>query len=397
MKRGAWHQFGDRSQKLVREQLEHGQGVGVIISPRDLTRNKAIEYAQEYHKLGADVLIDQQFYVPGFSNKKLATYPIDECRMTVSRLNSITDEELTKLITALQSIHGDLQADGLIAPAVVYEAGRTDIIKLNARLFRAAKQVGGNLGIPTYATVMLGRSVTSSSQTIDPILSRATSLDADGWYYGFEFGDERVPSARDPVLRCCSTGLTLACTGKPVLHAYAALLALLSFGFGATGAAVGHSQNLWQFTRDRWEPPTAEGGGGEAPPRFFSRSLWGTIIYPDETAQLSATLRSQVLTHSPFSTPVASNTQWSRWDTNKHLVNVICSTVTHIAETKDARENSKAAMTLLQSAVNLHSDIAATGLTLRDNTNVYQENWRAATEELREGYSGDFDYLGLLD
>lgn len=62
MKRGVWHQFGDRSQKLALEQLEQGVGVGVVISPRDLAQNKAIEYAPQYRAAGGDVLYDPQFY-----------------------------------------------------------------------------------------------------------------------------------------------------------------------------------------------------------------------------------------------------------------------------------------------------------------------------------------------
>ena len=81
-------------------------------------------------------------------------------------------------------------------------------------------------------------------------------------------------------------------------------MGLLSFGFGSTGAAVGHSQNLWKFSRDRWEPPVEQGGGGNAPPRFFSSALWGTIVYPDETALLSNELRAQILTPSQFCGPV---------------------------------------------------------------------------------------------
>ena len=36
MRRGAWHQFGDRSQRLVLEQLQGGVGVGAIIAPATL-------------------------------------------------------------------------------------------------------------------------------------------------------------------------------------------------------------------------------------------------------------------------------------------------------------------------------------------------------------------------
>lgn len=398
MNRGAWHQFGDRSQKLALEQLEQGAGVGVIISPRDLPHHLAIEYSQQYHHLGVEVLIDQQFYVPGYTNAKLESYPVNNFRQTVSQLNAITDEELKGLTGDLESVHSDLAANGVIAPAVVYEAGRGDIVQLNARLFEAAKTVGKNLNIPTYATVMLGQSVTSATRTIDSILSHATSLDPDGWYYGFEFSArQRVPSTRDAILRCCSAGLELACTGKPVLHAFAGPLGILSLGFGATGIGVGHSQNLWQFSRSRWEEPSGEGGGGDAPPRFFSNSLWGTIIYPDESIQLPPDLRDAVLTpSSPFSAPVFSNVAWSRWDANKHLVYVLCNTIGELANEHDPRENGNQALSLLDSAVKLHAKIAESGLSLKDDTSAYQSNWHAAMQELLDKRSDEFDYLDLL-
>jgi hypothetical protein len=399
MRRGPWHQFGDKSQRLVIEQLQQGAGVGVILSPRDLPMPKAIEFAQRYHGLDASVLIDQQFYVPHFRNPKLDSYPIRQSLTTTTQLLQTTDSDLATLATDLYAINSALSADGLIAPALVYEAGRSDIVQLNARLFSAAKQAGDELGIPTYATVIIGNSAIASNQTINEILSHATSLNSAGFYYSFEFSPERIPSSRDSVLKCCTAGLTLACTGLPVLHAYAGPMALLSLGFGATGAAIGHSQNLWRFPRSRWAPPPGQGGGGKAPPRFFSHSLWGTIIYPDEITRLPQPLRSQVLTHSPFSSRVSSNrpfTAWTQWAARKHMVYIICSEVATIANNSDPLVNANTAIKLLQRAVNLHGSIASTALTLRDNTNAYQENWRLAMTDLINTCSADYSYLALL-
>jgi hypothetical protein len=395
MHRGIWHQFGDRSQKLVREQLENAAGVGVILSVRDLARESAITYSAQYHELGSHVLIDQQFYNPGFHNQKLATYPINEFRASISTLTQISNAEIEEMASLLKIDHADANADGLIAPAVTYEAGRQDIVSLNKRLFEAAKQVGNDLGIPTYAIVMLGRSVTSSSPTLDAILSHATSLDSDGWYFGFEFSQNRLPFSKEDITRCCSAGLTLACTGKPVLHAYAGPLALLSFGFGATGTAIGHAQNTWQFVRGRWDPST-KSGGGPAPPRFFSRALWGTIVYPDETSQLPLSLRNQVLTQSAFSAPTASGLPWTRWEANKHLVSIICSTVSTIAATMNPRANAIFAKHLLDNAIAIHEQIANTGLKLRDDTNIYQQNWSDAIGAVLNEKQDDYDYLDLL-
>ena len=396
MRRGTWHQCGDRSQKLVEEQLQHGVGVGVIISPRDLARKNAIKYAEQYRALGAELLLDYQYYVPEFTNARLGSYPISRFRQGVSSLNKISDQDLTDFRNELRVDHEELRADAVIAPAVVYQAGRSDIVQLNARLFAASKAVANDLKIPIYATVVLGRSVTASDQTLQTALSQATGLSCDGWYFGFEFEDERIPSARETVRRCCVAGLTLACTGKPVLHAYAGPMGLLSFGFCATGTAIGHSQNLWKFTRDRWMVTESQGGGGNAPARFFSSALWGTIIYPDETSQLSTSIRNQILTPSPFSGQVASNLPWQRWKSGKHLIHVVDQQFSMMAAEKDPRKNVEAAIALLANALELHAAIQKSNVFLGDNTSAYQANWKAALEDLVKDNQGDFAFFDLM-
>jgi hypothetical protein len=396
MRRGAWHQCGDRSQKLATEQLQNNAGVGVIISPRDLSRDKAIKYAEEYQSLGAEILIDYQYYVPEFTNNRLDSYPISRFRTNVSTLNKISDQALADLGSELQVDHKDLKCSALVAPAVVYQAGRPDIVQLNARLFACSKRVADSLGIPIYATVVVGRSVTSSDQTLRTTLSQATTLSSDGWYFGFEFEDERIPSSRDAVRRCCVAGLTLACTGKPVLHAYAGPMGLLSFGFGAAAVGIGHSQNLWKFTRDRWASTPSQGGGGDAPARFFSTELWGTIVYPDETSQLSEAIRKKILTSSPFSGPVASSLEWGRWESGKHLVYCLAQEFSSLASEKDPRKNIHSAITRLENAISLHEAIEKESVFLIDDTTAYHANWKAALEDLLRENEGDFDYFDLL-
>lgn len=397
MRRGAWHQCGDKSQRLVIEQLEQGNGVGVVISPRDLAADNAVQYSERYRELGADVLIDMQFCNPAFSNNRLSSYAINQFRTSISQLHQISDEDLIQFASALRTVQSNLSTAGVIAPAVKYEAGRPDIVQLNGKLFNTAKQVAEQLNVPVYATVILGSSITSSQNTIQTCLSDVTSLDCDGWYYSFEFPHhERIPSAEESILRCCMAGLKLATTGKPVLHAYAGPMALLSMGFGATGAGIGHWQNLWQFTRGRWETTEEQGGGGDAPPRYFSNRLWGTIIYPDEFFQLASGLRAQVFTASPFSpSGISQAVPWSRWDANKHLVHCICSTVAEIAQATDPRQNAATAINVLQDALQLHQTIAE-NLDLADNANSYQANWISAVNTLLNDYSDDFDYLEML-
>ena len=272
-------------------------------------------------------------------------------------------------------------------------------MELNAKLFIAAQRVGEALGVPTLATVVVGSSATASDETAEAILSDATALSADGWYFAFESAEQRIPSAHSFILRLCKAGLTLACTGKPLFHAFAGPVSLLSPCFGATATAIGHSQNLWQFTKERWQPVEGGGGGGDAPPRLFSSALWGTIVYEDEFALLSDQLRAAILTASPFSSQVSAMPPylpWGRWEANKHLVYLLAIRGDEALKELDAETACHTAVDHLKEAIVLHSKIASEGISLADGTNSYQNPWRAALTGLIAACADEFEMLRML-
>jgi hypothetical protein len=396
MRRGAWHQCGYNSQKLVGEMMQAGIGVGTIISPKDLALEKAKEYSTQYRALGNGVLLDPQFYEPEFGAGKLATYPTSAFRQSIGALGALQRNAISGLAQALESENRDIGCDAVISPAIPYQAARPDIVALNARLFEAAKAAGDAIGIPTYATVVLGQSATTMD-VAQGLLSSATALNAEGWYYGFEFdAQERLPSDVEAVYRYCTAGLTLACTGKPVLHAFAGPLANISYGAGARAVGIGIWQNLWGFTRSKFQQTTAQGGGGDAPPRYFSAPLWGTIVHPDETLQLSAALQSQVMQHSPYSENLALSITWSKWEANKHFVHTIASATEPLAQKVNARQAMTSAIAALINANVLHTKIKTAGVQLRDNTDAYQSPWAAAGTRSLAQNSNDYDWLELL-
>lgn len=194
MRRGAWHQFGDRSQLLALEQLQQGIGVGVVISPRDVSRERAVELSPQYRDAGGDVIIDTQFYLPESKVGRLAAYEeLVSFRQSIGVLHKMSDAQVAALQTALHQLCAELHVSAVISPAVIYEAGRPDIVDLNSKLFSVAKSVGDVLGVPTLATIVVGASATASDQTTESIVSDVTSLPADGWYFSFESGEDRSP------------------------------------------------------------------------------------------------------------------------------------------------------------------------------------------------------------
>lgn len=404
IRRGAWYQLGHQSQLLVQEQLEKGVGVGVVVSPRDLSFENATEYATRFRALNAQVLFDPQFYVPEYAKEWPKPYPTDEFRTTIGALRKMSAAEADKLSTAIETVNKDLDCSAVLAPAVVYESGRPDVQELNGALFATAKRAGDALGLPTLATVVIGSSAKGSDSEVSSILAHGTSLPATGAYLACEFAEDRVPSDEGVLTRFASACLTLAGSGWKVLHAYAGPMALLSLGFGATGAAIGQYQNLWQFTRSRWEAPVSGGGGGKAPPRFFSGSLWGTIVCPDELDPLPQKIRSAVMTHTPFSqalatAPKPSLATWSKREAQRHLVHVIAREVTRIAGPAYADQCAKLAVSHLTAAEALHFQLEKLSLPVplkQESRNTYQTSWRKVVEGLLKKRADDYAYLRLL-
>ena len=400
MREGVWHQFGDKSQRQVIEQLEQGVGVGVVLSPRDMAPHKAFEYAPGYRALGAEVLFDPQFYVPDASAGMLGTWPIDRFRGSVSALNQITTANLEALASELQTINGEMGATAVIAPSVVQEYKKSEIRDLNRRLFSAAKMAGDSLGVPTCGTIAVGRSGATSDSAFFEVLSAASAVRADGWYYAFEFGAARIPSHEEEVLRLARGCLTLAASGVPVLHAFAGPMAIVSVAAGATGVGIGHAQNLWRFTPGRFVDSPVKGGGGDAPPRLFSRNLWGTIVYPDEVPSLPADLRSLLVESSPFAPQVSHTPPYvapSRWDAGKHLVFVLGKALAELYKEPLLEKRAEIARSLLADAVGLIGDLSSAGIQLQDSTDQYQWPWLNALNRLRELHEDDYEYVSLLD
>lgn len=401
--KGIWHQFGHNSQTLALEHLQNGVGVGVIISPRDLKLERAEERSNQYRALSARVLLDYQFYVPDFTNPKLTSYGLDEFRNSVNSLRQISQQDLDALSTTIEEHNRQLATSAVIAPAVLYEANRPERLELNAKLFEAAKRAGDSIGIPTLATVGLAHSSVISPHSISDALSHATGLACDGWYFLFEFSESRIPCDRAEILSCGLACLTLATNLKPVIHAYAGPMALLSFGFGATAAAIGHSQTLWQFDRSRWAAPVEQQGGpGQTAPRFFSSSLWGTVIYSDEVVRIPESTRTVVMTHSPHSQTISDpathgTVEWSRHLADKHLVHVVGETAASLAAHTTARSATEGAIDHLSQAASLFTSLQNVPVLLRPESQcIHQSIWRSVMQQLLNDRSDDYDILELM-
>ncbi len=401
LKPGFWHQCGDRSQTIALEQLKLGNGVGVILSPRDLTYANAKLRGKQYEAHGASVLVDPQFYLPTSSLGPKDGWDLSPFHLPAAKLAKLSPTAVSALSRHLAAISKACSCSGIIAPAVILEAGHPEVVDANRVLFAAAKTAGDSIGVPTYCCIPVGHSVVQSSAEIANALAAATSNTSSGWLLAWEFGAGRLPASTSAVQAFGSACVALATSGKPVLHLCAGPLAILSPAFGCKAAGVCHSQNTWKLDRSRFIKKKKGGGGGDAPPRYFSSGLWGTLVFPDEYAALTPSQRAAVHTPTPFSlgvraTPPFNRAQLPKWDTNKHLLFAIGNRVKKLTALGSARAAAVAAKKDLDSAAGLHASIAASGKVLKDETAAYQQAWSKSIELVLAAHKNDYDFLDLL-
>ena len=156
--------------------------------------NNAADYAQQYRALGASVLIDHQFYVPDFSNTKLASYPTNQFRDSISGLNQVNPQQLAGLRKRLIRFIRRSPLTALSHPRLYTKReGRTSLISTQG-CSRPPRQWATRGDFQRMRRSCWGGSATSSDSTLAGILGSATALDAAGWYFSYEFSPGRLPS-----------------------------------------------------------------------------------------------------------------------------------------------------------------------------------------------------------
>lgn len=400
MHTGLWHQLGDRSQLLAREQLTiRGLG-GVILSPRDLSKQNAEKYGRDYQSLGAEVIFDPQFYIPQHLVGKQNTYEdLIDFRISVSRLAENSATEFRLLSRKLRTLTQQLSCTAIMAPAVAMDAGQPDQLKVNLALLDAAIATGSTLQLPVYGVIPVGESLALSENELADVLSGFTTRDVDGWILMMDLGSDGFCRSVHHASPLCRSVLRLAQSGKPVMHGCAGANCLLSLACGANAFGMTHSKNMWRLPLSRFEPKEG-GGGGAAPTRLFSGALWSTLVFPDELVQLPRRLRAMILETSEWVNINPNDRQYypaaiSQWDAYKHLLHVVESVAGNILLQPSIVSRFQSVVDHLESAQILFSQIQSY-YEPKDMASGHHQAWLDVLAQTRADRHADFDYIDLI-
>ena len=152
------------------------------------------------------------------------------------------------------------------------------------------------------------------------------------------------------------------------------------------------------------------GGGTQGGTRVFSAALWGTLVHPDETARLEASLREGLFSPSPFISSFDPQVQISKKDAGKHAVHVMMEFVKPILTSNDSciQKLQRVSKHLAQATLHyqrvaeqlarLHLEERPGAKPVRpmDKADAYHEPWMASLARIEKDRSHDLEYIDAL-
>jgi hypothetical protein len=81
---------------------------------------------------------------------------------------------------------------------------------------------------------------------------------------------------------------------------------------------------------------------------------------------------------------------------HQHLTTALGTNIQQLATIGSTRSIATTAVTNLEAATALHSQILGLGIEVKDSANLYQRNWSHALTDLMRERASDYDYLEML-
>lgn len=172
-------QFGYGMMDHTRNLLEEWNKGTVILSPRDLSDKQLQKLSSDVHRLGGEVLLDPQFYLPHSDHKRLIGH--DYWPADYQSILFWSGSELTTLLTKLQILNNSLNTDGFILPGLYADRIDDDWLVQQTAILEEVEHLNIESNI-TYATIALSGEATSSIEQIHKLLDSSKDWPVMGIY-----------------------------------------------------------------------------------------------------------------------------------------------------------------------------------------------------------------------
>lgn len=219
----------------------------VILSPRDLTEQQTVKFAEEIIKKNGNTLFDPQYYNPHADHKKLTVWRHWFNQYDTSLLSE--NEYISNLFAEIKDINDCVQTSAYIIPGILCNVidkhwlTPQQIFLDQANIYFTDKE--------KYATLALEESLITDEEDIEKLIQVVSSWDVDGFYIvpqGEYLTDEENWLAN---LTLLVAGLKLQ--NKKVIVGYANHQMLLLSCANVNAIASGTFLNIRHFSKNKFD------------------------------------------------------------------------------------------------------------------------------------------------
>lgn len=235
---------------LNREFVEKNHNTGIILSPRNCTREQIERHAIELHDRNADVLFDPQFYQPRTERENILNYPYwNDLNFETVDFATRGATELCRGVVAYQV--EQLNVSEIILPGRFSNVISEDWLAIQYAFADTANYM--STGRPVYSTVAIGPDVVKDRNAFDRLLNEVVNYPVDGIYFivqsprDFLVGDELF------LYNILDGLLSIRLSKKKILLGYANQQSLIYGTAGITGFATGNFRNVRSFNPDTFD------------------------------------------------------------------------------------------------------------------------------------------------
>ncbi|MFB5281824.1 hypothetical protein [Peribacillus sp. Hz7] len=244
-------QQGHGMMGLNREFLESNIGTGVILSPRNCTREQIEKHASEIHQKKGKVLFDPQFYEPRTSLEKILDYPYwGGMDFNTVEFSDKGASELCRGVIEFQK--NILNVDKVILPGRYTNTASEDWLQMQYTFADSAQKLQVNK--PILSTIALGPDVILDKDMLDKTVNEIISYPVEGVYIVLKHPKNQYLVTNDLyIYNLLNSLLSISLSGKEVILGYTNQQHLFYAGAGVSGIASGNFRNVRSFDPDNFD------------------------------------------------------------------------------------------------------------------------------------------------
>lgn len=256
-------QQGHGMMDLNREFLEKNQGCGVILSPRNCTKEQIEKHSREIRQRGGKVLFDPQFYEPRTSLEKILDYPYwGNMDFNTVEFSNRGASELCKGVIEFQV--NILNVDKILLPGRYSNTVSEDWLEMQYTFADTANQLGVNQSV--YSTIALGPDILLNKESLDRAVNEIICYPVEGIYLVLKHPKNQYLVTNDLyIYNLLNALLSISLSGKKIILGYSNQQYLFYAGAGVSSIASGNFRNVRSFDPENFDSQE---------PRAIQRATW---------------------------------------------------------------------------------------------------------------------------